>query len=169
MKTDKRAQRRIARALAGFLANGTGPDLLGLANEIVAEGNLWKTDDPKVGAISDALTTLGLERNKLEQGREGLQRIGEVAYRPQPGLRVDKAKTRSGDGTWVDGLVNSQRFQALVFDTGSEHGIGEGRISKLWVRAENGDILISYDRGWDIRARLPEAGEALKTLLEAFA
>lgn len=168
MKTDKRAQRRIARALVGFLANGTGPDLLGLANEIVAEGNLWKTDDPKVGAIADALTTLGLERNKLEQGR-GFLRIGEVAYRPQPDLRVDKAKTRSGDGTWVDGFVNGQTFQALVFSTGSEHGIGGGRISKLWVRAKNGDILINYDRGWDVRPRLPGAGKALETMLRAFA
>ena len=53
-------------------------------------------------------------------------------------------------------------YWAKVFDEGSEHGINEGRISKLTIRkqGETRD-LYNFDRGLD----LPPANEEVETVL----
>ena len=57
-------------------------------------------------------------------------------------------------GNWVEGEVDGYRFQAKVFDEGSEYGINGGRISKLWMAKilepwmTTGGAIIEYDRGW---------------------
>ena len=60
---------------------------------------------------------------------------------------------------WVDGEVGKYKFQAKLFDTPSDYGINDGRVSKLciWdddVRLQKFDILeasvVNFDRGWDI-------------------
>ena len=41
-------------------------------------------------------------------------------------------------------------YWAKVYDEGSEFGIDGGRISKLMIKI-NGETVVSYDRGWDIK------------------
>jgi hypothetical protein len=50
-------------------------------------------------------------------------------------------------GNWFYGKIGRFRFQAKVFDAGSEFGIGEGCVSKLSVWDADREI-IGYDRGW---------------------
>ncbi len=67
------------------------------------------------------------------------------------------ARRMRRDPKWVKGTVGKCSFEALVFDEGSEYGIGEGRVSKLWIwndaeRQATGNIfndIVAYDRGWD--------------------
>ena len=62
---------------------------------------------------------------------------------------------------WYRGRINSQvRYEAKVYDGGSEFGIDGGRISKLRV-TRNGIEIVWYERGWLIR---PVDGEDLQIL-----
>ena len=54
------------------------------------------------------------------------------------------------NSNWVEGVCGEYRFQAKLFDEGSEFGIDEGRVSKLAIQDANGDWVVNYDRGWDI-------------------
>lgn len=54
------------------------------------------------------------------------------------------------DNNWVSGRIGNCKFEAKIFDEGSEFGIDGGRISKLWIGRGNKTIC-NYDRGWDIR------------------
>ena len=67
--------------------------------------------------------------------------------------------------TMATAEVNGKKYrvQMVRFDEPSIYGIRKGRISKLWVRGEDGTVVINYDRGWDI---LPATDEG-KTILAA--
>ena len=56
---------------------------------------------------------------------------------------------------WIVGDVQingeTYRVNAKVFQEGSEFGIDKGPVSKLWVSDSNGNTVINYDRGWDIK------------------
>lgn len=69
---------------------------------------------------------------------------------------------------YVNGRIkhggSTYKFQAKVFDHGSDHGIGEGKVSYLSIKEEGGLFnldsfrgedrwVMHYDRGWK---RLPE-------------
>lgn len=79
----------------------------------------------------------------------------------------------SGDA-WVKGRIvvninDIYDFEAKVFDTGSEYGIGNGRVSKLNLREVNSTVdLINYDRGWDVVPKDNNSKLALKAILEEF-
>jgi hypothetical protein len=47
-------------------------------------------------------------------------------------------------------MKSSYTVSMKKFDLPSPYGIGGGRISKLDIRAESGQCLARYDRGWDI-------------------
>ena len=66
--------------------------------------------------------------------------------------------------------VNEQQFTAQIkqYETGSNYGIGGGRISKLLLKDENGDTVANYDRGWDICPETIEQEAALETILRAW-
>lgn len=67
---------------------------------------------------------------------------------------------------WTEGTVDGFTFHIKHFEKGSEYGINNGRISKLWI-AKDGKTLANYDRGWDVKAA-PEAREAFKQILSKF-
>lgn len=61
---------------------------------------------------------------------------------------------------WSKGFINGENgrryeYQVKHFDEGSEFGINEGKISKLWISLD-GKTVCSYDRGWDV---FPEDGD----------
>jgi hypothetical protein len=64
-------------------------------------------------------------------------------------------------GVWVSGTIAGHRFEALVFP---EHAADPGfelegsRISKLWLAvAPRGDVVASFERGWDLQPTTPTA------------
>ena len=59
-------------------------------------------------------------------------------------------KERKVQTMWTKGTNNGYDFQIKHFEEGSEFGINEGRISKLWISKDH-KALANYDRGWDIR------------------
>jgi len=69
---------------------------------------------------------------------------------------------------WTQGQIaalesnTTYSYWAKVYETGSEHGINQGRVSKLTIRkqGETRD-LYNYDRGLD----LPPANEEVETIL----
>ena len=62
-------------------------------------------------------------------------------------------------------------WEAKVYDEGSEFGINGGRISKLFIRRDDGKTapILNYDRGWDIRPRSKAALEIFGNLLNQYA
>ena len=70
---------------------------------------------------------------------------------------------------WKSGRISGgYRYEAKVYDTGSEFGINGGRISKLEIRKD--DIIIArYDRGWDIEPKAKADKEVLAIILQIFA
>ena len=71
-------------------------------------------------------------------------------------LAITKTTRRAaGAGTWVIGTLNGYRFDALVFPEHAEcpdFELGDSRISKLWIkRLADGNTVVNFDRGWDIR------------------
>lgn len=78
-------------------------------------------------------------------------------------LVITKTTRRaSGGGTWVCGTIAGHRFEALVFP---EHAdcpdfeLGDSRISKLWIkRLADGETVVNFDRGWDVRPANATAG-----------
>ena len=64
------------------------------------------------------------------------------------------------DGTKVEYWVKH-------YEEGSEFGINEGRISKLDCRAD-GEMILHYERGWDIEPQTELACKALEILKSRF-
>lgn len=62
-------------------------------------------------------------------------------------------------GTGWKTLANKDfTAQVLAFGEGSEYGIHEGRISKLWIKDNaTGQTVCNYDRGWDTEE--PKSGD----------
>ena len=54
-------------------------------------------------------------------------------------------------GNWIVGTVNGLKVQAKAFPEPSQYGMElDGRISKLWVKIPNGQVVYNYDRGIDV-------------------
>ena len=74
---------------------------------------------------------------------------------------------------WHEGYVkvNGEEvsYQVKSYDEGSEFGINEGRISKLFIKSEStGKVLALYDRGWDKKPTTKTAKAVYTELLKQF-
>jgi len=77
---------------------------------------------------------------------------------------IKARQTRQG---WIDGTAGGYRFQAKIYDEGSEFGINESRVSKLWVKDEaQHQAIMNYERGWDVRPKTAAHRHLLEALLE---
>jgi hypothetical protein len=69
---------------------------------------------------------------------------------------------------WKEGSikVNGEIFHYWMkqYDEGSQFGIEGGRISKLMLK-RNGEIVCSYDRGWNIEPIDPNSKLAADILI----
>ena len=75
-------------------------------------------------------------------------------------------KARQNRDGWIEGTIDGLRFQAKVYDEGSEFGISEGRVSKLWVSDEaKRQIVMCYERGWDVEPTTAAERRLLEALL----
>ena len=72
--------------------------------------------------------------------------------------------------TMATAEVNGKKYrvQMVRFDDPSIHGIRKGRISNLWVRGEDGTVVINYDWGWDIRPATDEGNAILAAITKRF-
>lgn len=52
------------------------------------------------------------------------------------------------------------------FDLPSPYGIGGGRISKLDIRTEDGQVVARYDRGWDIEPQDEDVKELINKIIQ---
>lgn len=60
-------------------------------------------------------------------------------------------------------------YSAKVFEEGSQFGIKNGRISKLEIRdIDTNEVVVNYDRGWDIRPGRNLDKQALNYVLELY-
>lgn len=70
---------------------------------------------------------------------------------------------------WIKGTIGDYKFIAKHFDEGSFYGINTGRVSKLEIwKCEQynfNNVLVNYDRGWDIEPETDELKEVLNELL----
>ena len=87
-------------------------------------------------------------------------------------------KTRIAEKTrrenWVSGTVKipngrTFRYNLLVFDEPSKHGIDGGRISKLWVAtAVRLTMVVNFDRGWDVKPATSDHKAVYAALLKRY-
>jgi len=86
-------------------------------------------------------------------------------------MKIKMTRFKNG---WAEGTVGPYRWQAKVYEEGSQFGINRGRISKLAIwdekkRKESGFLAactVKYDRGWDIKPKTLKAQQALLTVLK---
>ena len=73
---------------------------------------------------------------------------------------------------WSKGFINGENgrryeYQVKHFGEGSEFGINEGKISKLWIGLD-GKTVCSYDRGWDVFLEDGDIKNVYNKLLDRF-
>ncbi|MCL1964934.1 MAG: hypothetical protein FWF69_07720 [Firmicutes bacterium] len=76
---------------------------------------------------------------------------------------------------WHEGRIGSTtsntiyQYWAKVYETGSEHGINQGKVSKLTIRkvGETRD-LYNYDRGLDVGCANDEVRAVLSIILAKY-
>ena len=78
---------------------------------------------------------------------------------------------------WSEGTIGipteDKRYTAVHYwvkhyeEPSEEYGINKGKISKLMLKAD-GEVIASYDRGWDIEPTCKEAELALCILLNNY-
>ena len=86
--------------------------------------------------------------------------------------KITVTRTKKAINVWtmataeVDGKM--YHIEMVRFDEPSIYGIRKGRISKLWVRGEDGTVVINYDRGWDIRPATDEGKAILAAITKQY-
>ncbi|WP_299733090.1 hypothetical protein [uncultured Tateyamaria sp.] len=84
------------------------------------------------------------------------------ANKQEAGLSIDGGKVEPD--LWIKGTLITMpgySFAAKMYDAPSEHGLEGGQVSKLEVR-KNGEVIVNYDRGWDVE---PKTGEHVEAVL----
>jgi hypothetical protein len=82
-------------------------------------------------------------------------------------IKVSITKDERRINGWVEGKATGGiTFCAKVFDKGSQYGINNGCISKLDIR-QGRNIIVNYDRGWDVKPQTPEVKEIYKLIMTA--
>ena len=80
--------------------------------------------------------------------------------------------TKQAFNTWTMATATvagkTYRIEMVRFDEPSQYGIGEGRISKLYVADADRKILANYDRGWDVRPATTAAKAIVNAITAKF-
>ena len=70
---------------------------------------------------------------------------------------------------WKEGAIlirgNVYKYQAGVYEEGSEYGIEGGRVHRVMIK-HDGEIVVNYDRGWDVEPESEGAKLALAVILK---
>jgi hypothetical protein len=85
---------------------------------------------------------------------------------------ISKGINPKKGGQWITGTWNGGTWGALVFSEPSEaYGIPEfPHISKLYMSPKGkpgfGDVIVNYERGWDIKPNTPETMKAYREIAQ---
>jgi len=69
-------------------------------------------------------------------------------------LKITEVAKRAVPGSWVTGTIAGHKFEALVFPEPAinpEYELPGSNMSKFWLADERGNVVATFDRGWDIR------------------
>ncbi len=69
-------------------------------------------------------------------------------------LKISEVAKRAVPGSWVTGTIAGHKFEALCFPqpaSNPEYELPGSNISKFWLAEERGEVVASFDRGWDIQ------------------
>jgi len=160
-----------------FLNQWNDDEMLKQVDDPAQETFFWKLANNFTALLSEYL------KNTLTQENSNVVRDAAAAYLNETGKqRLDEerrftkgcitAAPIAWDDLWYHGfvLVNGKRynFEAKVYDVGSKYGINNGRVSKLHVSDTEGNEIINYDRGWDIKPKTDLAKGILNGILDTF-
>ena len=75
-----------------------------------------------------------------------------------------KRRKQMRESNWIEGRIGPYTYEANVYACGSQFGIREGNISKLFIRdATTHRDIVAYDRGWGF----PPENELLQEMVDA--
>lgn len=80
------------------------------------------------------------------------------------GIDIEKELEKA----WEKGVYKEYKWDAKVYDNPSKYGIDDGRVSKLYIRDKDGNEVVNYDRGWDIKPKNKEIKEVVDHVLKKF-
>ena len=70
-------------------------------------------------------------------------------------VEIEVTGMKQAFNTWTMATATvagkTYQIQMVCFEEPSQYGIGEGRISKLYIADADHTMLANYDRGWDKR------------------
>ena len=73
------------------------------------------------------------------------------------------------NGGWIEGRIDDYTYQAKVYACGSQFGINDGNISKLWIcHTATREVVVNYDRGWDIEPTDEHIKEMVDALVDYY-
>ena len=109
-------------------------------------------------------TTQGQERPAQEKiiFRKDPSSLVPLTNKQEAGMSIDGGKIEPD--LWIKGTLITMPgycFAAKMYDAPSEHGLEGGQISKLEVR-KDGEVIMNYDRGWDVE---PKTGAHIEAVL----
>jgi len=111
----------------------------------------------------------GIKQPKPQQQPQAPQKPKIQFRKPQPEQQQAGISISGGNADqdlWIKGRIVTMpgyTFAAKLYDKPSEHGIENGKISKLQI-LKDGKQVASYDRGWDQPPRNAEQKEAVQRI-----
>jgi hypothetical protein len=80
-----------------------------------------------------------------------------------------KRRKQMRESNWVEGRIGPYTYEANVYACGSQYGIREGNVSKLFIRDETTrKDIVAYDRGWIILPKNELLQEMVDALVEHY-
>ena len=85
-------------------------------------------------------------------------------------IRITGEKQVFSTWTMATATVAGKTYQIQMvrFEEPSQYGIGEGRISKLYIADADRKMLANYDRGWDKRPTTATAKAIINAITAKF-
>lgn len=67
---------------------------------------------------------------------------------------------------WQEGDWAGYKWEAKVYDEKSNMGIYGGRASKLTIYNPEGEMIVNYDRGWDVPPQTTQINSLVFAILD---
>jgi hypothetical protein len=110
--------------------------------------------------------------NTRKQIAARLGMVARAGAKAEMAASISKGINPKKGGQWITGTWDGGTWGALVFSEPSEaYGIPEfPHISKLYMNPKGkpgfGDVIVNYERGWDIKPNTPETMKAYREIAQ---
>lgn len=125
-----------------------------LRNFIAQGGDITRDADGNVRAVTPDET----------RARQLIQDYENYSRGPVNETRTNRSMS---GGDWREGTVNGIKYEALAFPEGSQYGIDEGPVSKLWLKDDQGRVA-DYDRRWQYKPRTNAMKDAVRQIQDYY-